>query len=142
MSLEYDSWGQSNSSAGYGLALATPGKRFLAGFLNWIIAAFSLGIVWFIWWIAIANKGLTPGRQIMKLAIIDQKTYEEVTPGRAFVRGTLVFFVLFQVIASFLGSIFFGLGFIFTCVSASLMFRASRQTLWDLITGTNVGVNG
>ena len=142
MSLEYDSWSQSNSSATYGLALATPGKRFLAWFLNWIIAAFSLGIVWFIWWIVIVNKGMTPGRQIMKLAIVDQRTYEEVTPGRAFIRGTLVFFILFQVIASFLGSVFFGLGFFFTCISASLMLRASRQTLWDLITGTNVGVKG
>jgi hypothetical protein len=46
------------------------------------------------------------------------------------------------VIASFLGSVFFGLGFVFTCISASLMFRASRQTLWDLITRTNVGVKG
>ena len=85
---------------------------------------------------------MPPGRQIMKLAIVDQRTHEEVTPGRAFIRGTLVFFLLFQVIASFLGSIFFGLGFLFTCISASLMFRASRQTLWDLITGTNVGVKG
>jgi hypothetical protein len=83
MSFESDPWGQSNSSASYGLALATPGKRFLAWFLNWLIAAFSFGIVWFIWWIAIANKGMTPGRQIMKLVIIDQRTYEEVTAGRA-----------------------------------------------------------
>ena len=142
MSFENDPWGQSYSSASYGLALATPGKRFLAWFLNWVIAAFGFGIVWLVWWLVIVNKGMTPGRQIMKLAIVDQRTYEEVTPGRVFIRGTLVFFILFQVIASFLGSIFFGLGFLFTCISASLMFRASRQTLWDLITGTNVGVKG
>jgi hypothetical protein len=142
MSFENDPWAQSNSSATYSLALATPGKRFLSWFLNWVIAAFSFGIVWLIWWIAIANKGMTPGRQIMKLVIIDQKTYEEVSAGRALVRGTLVFFILFQVIASFLGSVFFGLGFIFTCVSAALMLRASHQTLWDLVTGTNVGVKG
>jgi hypothetical protein len=142
MSFEKNPWAESYSSATYGLPLATPGKRFLAWFLNWLIAAFSFGIVWFIWWIAIANKGMTPGRQIMKLAIIDQRTYEEVSAGRAFVRGTLVFFILFQVIASILGSVFFGLGFIFTCVSAALMLRASRQTLWDLITGTNVGIKG
>lgn len=142
MSLANNPWAESYSSGTYGLPLATPGKRFLAWFLNWLIAAFSFGIVWLIWWIAIANKGMTPGRQIMKLAIIDQRTYEEVSAGRAFIRGTVVFFVLFQVIASILGSVFFGLGFIFTCLSASLMFRASRQTLWDLITGTNVGVKG
>ena len=140
MSFENDPWAQPYSSSTYALALATPGKRFLAWFLNWVIAAFSFGIVWLVWWLIIVNKGLTPGRQIMKLVVIDQRTYEEVSAGRAFVRGTLVFFILFQVIASFLGSVFFGLGFVFTCVSASLMFRASRQTLWDLFTGTNIGV--
>jgi hypothetical protein len=142
MSFSNDPWAQSFPSASYGLPLAPPGKRFLAWFLNWLIAAFSFGIVWLVWWLIIVNRGLTPGRQIMKLVIVDQRTFEEVTPGRAFVRGTLVFFVLFQVIASFLGSVFFGLGFLFTCVSAALMFRASRQTLWDLITGTNVGIKG
>jgi len=142
MSLQNDPWAQSFPSTNYGLALATPGKRFLAWFLNWLIAAFSFGIVWLIWWLIIVNKGMTPGRQIMKLAIIDQNTYEEVGAGRAFVRGTLVFFILFQVIASLLGSVFFGLGFVFTCISAALMFRASRQTLWDMFTRTNVGIKG
>jgi len=141
LSFSTDPWEHFETSGAFSLQVATPGKRFLAWALNWLIAAFSFGIVWLIWWIIIFKKGLTPGRQIMKLKVIDIRSLEEVSLKRVFIRGTILYFLLFNFICSILGSIFFGLGFLFLTISSTLMFGKSRQALWDLLTNTTIGID-
>ena len=132
-------WESSNTEMDSGLPYATPLHRFGAALLEAMLAIVTLGIGWFIWWLILISKGLTPARQILSLRVIDAKTRQPVSSSQVFVRGFVVYFLAFSALASVLSLILFGAGWLFTLVSALLVFRASRQTLWDQITGTSIG---
>lgn len=142
--MSYDAWGNSSEPqfSENAIELATPLRRFSASLLEGLLAVVTLGIGWFIWWLILLNKGLTPARQILGLVILDSNTRTKVNSGQVFVRGALVYFGAFQILAWTLSFVLFGLGTIFTLVSSLLIFRVSRQTLWDQITGTTVGYTG
>ena len=112
--------------------------RFLAYIAESLLFVLTLGIGWLIWYVIMAQQGLSPARQLFKLRIASSETLEIVTPGYAFIRGFGVYFLLFNAAAALLGSITFGLGFVFTIFSAILIFRENRQTLWDQLTKTIV----
>lgn len=121
------------------LPLATPLHRFGSALLEAALAFVTLGIGWFVWWLILLSKGLTPARQILGLRIVDVKTRNPVSNGQVFVRGFLVYFLSFSLLSWALNIFFMGLGFIFTIVSTLLILRDTRQTLWDQLTGTSVG---
>lgn len=121
------------------LPLATPLHRFGSALLESVLAFVTLGIGWFVWWLFLLGKGLTPARQILGLRIIDAKTRVPVSSGQVVVRGFLVYFLAFSLLSWALNIFTFGVGFIFTIVSTLLILRESRQTLWDQVTGTTVG---
>lgn len=121
-----------------GLPFATPLHRFGAALLESALAIVTLGLGWFIWWLVLISKGLTPARQILGLKIVNAKTMQPVSNSQVFVRGFVVYFLAFSALASALSFVLFGAGWLFTLVSALLVFRASHQTLWDQITGTTV----
>lgn len=122
-----------------GLPFATPLLRFGAAFLEAALAIVTLGIGWFIWWSILISKGLTPARQILGLRIVNAKTMQPVSSSQVFLRGFVVYFLAFSALSSALSLVLFGAGWLFTLVSALLVFRSSRQTLWDQMTGTTVG---
>ena len=64
---------------------------------------------------------------------------QPVSNGQAFLRGFVVYFLAFSALATALSFVLFGAGLLFTLVSALLVFRSSRQTLWDQMTKTTVG---
>lgn len=133
-------WDSGNAEVSQvGLPYATPLHRFGAALLESALAIVTLGIGWFIWWLILISKGLTPARQILGLRIIDAKTMQPVSSSQVFLRGFVVYFLAFSALASALSLVLFGAGWLFTLVSALLVFRASRQTLWDQMTGTTVG---
>lgn len=132
-------WESSSTEIASGLPYATPLHRFGAALLEATLAIVTLGIGWFIWWLILLGKGLTPARQILGLRVIDANTKQPVSNSQVFVRGFVVYFLAFSALASALSLILFGAGWLFTLVSALLVFRASRQTLWDQITGTSIG---
>jgi uncharacterized RDD family membrane protein YckC len=121
-----------------GLPFATPLHRFGAALLESALAIVTLGLGWFIWWLVLISKGSTPARQILGLKIVNAKTMQPVSNSQVFVRGFVVYFLAFSALASALSFVLFGAGWLFTLVSALLVFRASHQTLWDQITGTTV----
>ena len=139
-----DIWGNESEAkfSENAIMLATPLRRFGASLLEGLLFTVTLGIGWFIWWLVLLSRGLTPARQILGLVIIDSNTRTMVSPSQVFVRGAVVYFGAFQVISWALSFIFFGFGTLFTVVSALLVFRVSHQTLWDQITKTTVGYTG
>ena len=139
-----DAWGNSIEPqfSSDGIELATPLRRFAASLLEGLLVVVTLGIGWFIWWLVLLGKGMTPARQILGLVIIDSNTHTRVSSGQVFVRGALVYFGAFQVISFGLSLMLFGAGLVFTMVSSLLVFRVSRQTLWDQVTTTTVGYIG
>ena len=132
-------WDVNVESREIGLPFATPLNRFGAAVLESVLAIITLGIGWFIWWLILLGRGLTPARQILGLRIVDAKTMQPVSNGQVFLRGFVVYFLAFSALASALSLVLFGAGWLFTLVSALLVFRSSHQTLWDQITGTTVG---
>jgi uncharacterized RDD family membrane protein YckC len=133
-------WDSSSSEISQvGLPYATPLHRFGAALLESALAIVTLGIGWFIWWLILISKGLTPARQILGLRIINANTMQPVSNSQVFLRGFVVYFLAFSALASALSLVLFGAGWLFTLVSALLVFRASHQTLWDQMTGTTVG---
>ena len=132
-------WDNGVDSIRLGLPFATPLHRFGSAILEAVLAVVTLGIGWFIWWLILIGRGQTPARQILGLRIVDIKTMQPVSSSQVFLRGFVVYFLAFSALASALSLLLFGAGWIFTLVSALLVFRASHQTLWDQMTGTTVG---
>jgi uncharacterized paraquat-inducible protein A len=132
-------WDVNVESSQMGLPFATPLHRFGAAVLESVLAILTLGIGWFIWWLILLGKGLTPARQILGLRIVDAKTMQPAANSQVFLRGFVVYFLAFSALATVLSLVLFGAGYLFTLVSALLVFRSSRQTLWDQMTGTTVG---
>jgi hypothetical protein len=126
------------NSAGQ-LPVADVAIRFGCAVLESVLAIFTLGMGWFIWWLVLVGQGLTPARQILKLRVIDINTKLPVTPGQAFVRGFVLYFIAFSVGTFIINMIVIGLGTFAMLVSALLVFRSSRQTLWDQMTNTTLG---
>ena len=122
-----------------GLPFATPLHRFGAAILEATLAILTLGIGWFVWCLILLEQGLTPARQILGLRIVDVKTMQAVSSSQVFLRGFVVYGLAFSALASALSLVLFGAGWLFTLVSALLVFRSSHQTLWDQMTGTTVG---
>jgi hypothetical protein len=118
---------------------ATPLHRFGAAILESVLAIVTLGIGWFIWWLILIGRGLTPARQILGLRIVDANTMQPVNNSKVFLRGFVVYFLAFSALSTALSFVLFGAGLLFTLISSLLVFRANHQTLWDQITGTTVG---
>lgn len=133
-------WDVNVESHEIGLPFATPLNRFGAAVLESVLAILTLGIGWFIWWLILLGRGSTPARQILGLRIVNAKTMQPVSNGQAFLRGFVVYFLAFSALATILSFILFGAGWLFTLVSALLVFRSSHQTLWDQMTGTTVAL--
>lgn len=120
------------------LPLATVGMRIWGTVLEAILAVVTLGIGWIIWYLVVVGKGLTPARQVLKLLVLDNQTRIPVEPGKAFVRGFFVYSLLFGFVFNSLAAGLFGFPFFFW-VAGLFIFRQSRQTLWDQLTGTVIG---
>lgn len=132
-------WDVNVESSQLGLPFATPLLRFGAAILESVLAILTLGIGWFVWWLILLGQGLTPARQILGLRIVDAKTMQPVSSSQVLLRGFVVYFLAFSALATGLSFVLFGAGWLFTLVSALLVFRASHQTLWDQMTRTTVG---
>lgn len=132
-------WDVNMESSQIGLPYATPLNRFGAAILESVLAILTLGIGWFVWWLILLGQGLTPARQILGLRIVDAKTMQPVSSSQVLLRGFVVYFLAFSALATGLSFVLFGAGWLFTLVSALLVFRTSHQTLWDQMTRTTVG---
>jgi len=123
-------------SAGQGKK-AGPLVRWVALVIDsaiWVIPAFlvsaiskNLGFVfaiaYFIWFLMLLKRGLTPGKMLLGLQVVDQRTGE--APG-------LPRMLLREIVGKFLSGLLFGLGYLWA------LFDKNAQTWHDKLAGTVV----
>lgn len=69
-SLSCPACGLVRARSGAELTLASPGMRLLAHIIATLIAFFTLGIGYLIWWFIVANRGYSPAKQLLGLRVI------------------------------------------------------------------------
>ena len=111
-----------------GVGLAGVGSRLGAALLDSLLISVTFGIGWLIWAAIISGKGQTPGKQLLKLRIVDATTAQPIGFGRMFfMRGLVAGLVASIAIPFTIGILLF------------MPFWDKRnQTLWDKISGTIV----
>ena len=111
-----------------GVGLAGVGSRLGAALLDSLLISVTFGIGWLIWAAIISGKGQTPGKQLLKLRIVDATTAQPIGFGRMFfMRGLVAGLVASIAIPFTIGILLF------------MPFWDKRnQTLWDKISGTLV----
>ncbi len=113
--------------------LSSPGKRFGAALLEFVLAIVTLGIGYLIWTLIIWSKGQSPGKQVLKMKVVDTSNHQVASWGKMFLRE----FVIRGIVIGFISGITLYIGYI---VAACMIFNRERdhQTGWDRIAGTVV----
>jgi|SRR5581483_1958158 len=108
-----------------GVTLASPGKRLGAYLLSGLLGVVTLYIGWLIWDIVLNSKGSgqSPGKQLLKVRVIDLQTGRPATFGKMFLRGLL---------KDVIGHIIYGILALF------LLIDKDNQELWDKAVSTVV----
>lgn len=114
-----------------GEPLATPAVRLGAYLLEILLIAVTFAIGWIIWSLIVWSKGTTPGHQILRLYVVDQKTGQTATWGHMALRE----FVMKGIVAIAASTVTFGIYFI---VDSLFIVRPDRRTLHDLLSSTQV----
>lgn len=88
-----------------------------------LVAAVLLPVAYCIWFLALLRRGLTPGKQLLHLQVVDQKTGRIPGFGTMFVR---------EVVGRFISALVFGVGYLWA------IFDRNGQAWHDKIAGTVV----
>lgn len=118
--------------------LARPRERVLAAFLDFLIAIFGLFIIWPIWLWKLRKTGLTPGRKIVGLVIVDAKSFIPVPVKRVLIRGLMFNYVVYGIFTS-TDTERFAWVVLIPIALALPMILDKRQTVWDMAFKTTVG---
>ena len=111
-----------------GVGLAGVGSRLGAALLDSLLISVTFGIGWLIWAAIISGKGQTPGKQLLKLRIVDATTAQPIGFGRMFfMRGLVAGFVASVAILFTIGILLF-----------MPFWDRRNQTIWDKVSGTIV----
>lgn len=104
--------------------LSSVGRRFGAYMLDLLLSLVTLFIGWFIWFLAIAESGQTPGKSLMNMYTVDATTGQRIGFGRMAARELLLKGVVGYVIMALTS------GFAIPLM-AWLLWDHTRQQLWD-----------
>jgi uncharacterized RDD family membrane protein YckC len=121
---------KSSTSAGRN-HLATPQTRLIAFVLDGILFSLTLGIGWLVWFFIVAQRGTTPGHDLLGHEIVDHATLKPVGIGKLALRELVVKGFLSWLLASFTL-------FINYIVDGALILREDRRAGHDLLLGTVV----
>jgi len=114
-----------------GEPLATPAVRLGGYLLEFLLLVVTLVIGWIIWSLIVWSKGTTPGHQVLRLYIVDEKTGKTATWGHMALRE----FVMKGIVGSVASTLSFGIYFV---VDSLFIVRPDRRTLHDLMSSTQV----
>ena len=115
-----------------GLVLSSYGRRLVAHILDSVLFVALFVVGYFAWAAWSWGKGQSPGKQLMRMRVVDARTGDDVTWGRMFVREFALEIVLFS-LASMLTLGLLGL------IGTALIFAGEwRQTGWDRMAKTVV----
>jgi hypothetical protein len=106
-----------------GQALSSPGRRFGAYALDYLLSLVTLGIGWLIWFLVIADSGRSPGKSLMNMRCVDAATGRPLGFGRMVLRD-----VVGKLAVSLVVYVTFGLGL---PLLLWLLWDARNQQLWD-----------
>ena len=105
---------------------STPGARLGAFLMDILLSVVTLGVGWLIWSLIVWGKGTTPGHQVLKQKIVDEKTGETFNWGRMALRE-----LVFKGLVIGVGSIFtFGILWV---VDSLFVVREDRKTIHDMV---------
>lgn len=115
--------------------LATQGRRFAGFILDALLAIFTLGIGWLIWFLVIAGRGQTPAKQIIRLRVV-RMDGQTASYGWMLLREIgakwLAFVVLNLVLVALIDDVGAWIAFaIFAACALWCVWDANRQCLWD-----------
>ena len=88
-----------------------------------VVVAVLLPFAYLLWFLSLLRKGLTPGKQLLRLQVVDQKTGRIPGFGKMFVR---------EVVGRFVSAMVFGIGYLWA------IFDKNGQAWHDKIAGTVV----
>jgi len=114
-----------------GEPIATPAVRLGSYLLDFLLLIVTLAIGWIIWSLIVWSKGTTPGHQVLRLYIVDEKSGKTATWGHMALREL----VMKGIVGSAAATITFGIYFI---VDSLFVVRSDRKTLHDLLSSTQV----
>ena len=121
--------------------LATQGRRFAGFLLDVLLAIVTFLIGWLVWFLIIAGRGQTPGKQILKLRVV-REDGQTAPYGWMLLREILIKSIAFGLLNFILDSIVSGSGWIaavlFAACALWCVWDANRQCLWDKLVRTFV----
>lgn len=122
-------------------ALATLGRRFASFTLDALLVIVTLLIGWLVWFLIIAGRGQTPGKQILKLRVV-RADGQPASYGWMLLREIVIKSIAFGLLNFILDSIVSGSGWIAAVIFAACalwcVWDANRQCLWDKLLTTLV----
>jgi peptide/nickel transport system ATP-binding protein len=128
-----------------GVYLADPSRRLRSFLLDSILTVVTLGIGWIVWAIALNLKtpGVTPAKRIMRMRVVDAKTYAPLTLVQMILRRAIIGGIAGDavILAAFLiGGLWniFG-SIILVAIVARYQIRNDRnRNVWDMASGSMV----
>ena len=112
-------------------ALVSPGGRFGAACLDFLLVFVTLGLGWLIWACVTFSNGQTPAKSLLGHVVADAQTGVAFDWGRMFLREFVIRGLLFGLV----NTITLG---IFALVDAFMVFGTDRRTLHDQVAGSIV----
>ena len=110
-----------------GVVVSSPGRRFGAYLLDFVLVIVTLVIGYLIWTLAFTwGRGQTPAKSLLKMRVVNVADGRAATWGKMALRDFL------------LKGILFGLIGIVWLIAAAFVFSDTRQALWDRMVGTVV----
>ena len=120
------------------LQTATQGRRLAGYAVDSVIALASLGVGWLIWFLLVAPRGQSPGKQLLGMYVM-RADGSRAGGGYTWVRELVVKGLLFSSAFAILGAITGGWGQVLWVIPALwCVWDNERQCLWDKVASTYV----